>query len=59
MVYCGKSSWDFSKYKTDERVCRSCDHNEVGVCNINSREIPYTYALQNRRPKWCPKEGKK
>lgn len=51
--------WNYKKQLPPDSGCRACEYNELGVCSQKNREIPFTYALQNRRPVWCPYGGKR
>ena len=49
-----KKQFVFKRELPKDSGCRACNHNYLGVCGKIDREIPFTYALQNRMPKWCP-----
>lgn len=49
-----RKKFNFYKELPPDSGCRACNHNSLGVCDKIDREIPFTYALQNRKPKWCP-----
>lgn len=53
--------WNFDKEQPKEHGCWACEHNPMGmgICELTGREIPLTYCLQNVKPTWCPKGGKK
>lgn len=55
-----KGSWNFRPCKFKEVGCKVCEHNPMGVCEVESREVAYAHILHNTRPPWCPLgKGKK
>ena len=46
---------EWEKIKSQSMSCKTCQHNNMGICDLNDKEIGLAYVMGRiqKAPNWC------